>query len=146
MLFRSCLLATLLCLLLPVVSAAFSGSPPAGRSGDPGATTCQAGCHPSFPLDSGDVTLTLSDATNPVTAYAITTTHADDMLMVHVGDFVFESDLYNPGNGGAAFSIAQAQELLDAINGSGMSTAGLQIVGGHGGVAPLSELETFLSP
>ena len=63
------LLATLACALS---AQARSGVPPTGRAGDPGAQTCVEGCHASFPVNSGDVTLELFDGATmlPITAYA----------------------------------------------------------------------------
>ncbi|MEM9487731.1 MAG: MBL fold metallo-hydrolase [Myxococcota bacterium] len=83
-----------------------------------------------------DITITLSH---------LPTSHSNDMLLIHVGaggGIVFQSDLYNPGNGGAALSPVFPAELLAAING-GLETA--TIAGGHAGVAPLSELEAFVA-
>ena len=39
----------------------FGGGPPALRAGDPGALTCQEGCHSSFGLNAGSVTMELLD-------------------------------------------------------------------------------------
>lgn len=52
-----------LCVLLalPLSAAGRSSAPPPGRSADPGNLSCQEGCHPTFPLNSGDVTLELFD-------------------------------------------------------------------------------------
>ena len=90
--------------------------------------------------------LVLEDSSHPIEAKAVANTHANDMLLVFVetstGTLVFESDLYNPGNGGASLFPTTAQELSDGIDTSGFDVS--LIVGGHGGVAPLSELEAFL--
>jgi hypothetical protein len=69
------------------------------------------------------------------------------MVLIHVGTgggIVFESDLYNPGNGGSALNPAFAQELLDAIEALPDPVA--SVAGGHGGVGALSELQDFLTP
>ena len=91
---------------------------------------------------------TIADANNPVTAQHIATIHTGDMLVVRIAasnnSYLFESDLYNPGNGGLALNPAWAQELLDGINGASLNADTL--VGGHGGVAPMQELIDFLSP
>ena len=90
--------------------------------------------------------LILDDASNPISLGQLANGHCTDMLLIHVdagGGIVFNSDLYNPGNGGSALSPVGAQELLDAIE-AGPDTA--LIAGGHGGVAPLSELQDFLAP
>jgi glyoxylase-like metal-dependent hydrolase (beta-lactamase superfamily II) len=88
----------------------------------------------------------LADTTNPVTAYHIASNHSDDLLMFYLanGGYLFESDLYNPGNGGSSVYPPFAVELLDAIGDFAPGTATL--VGGHGGVAPLSELEDYVNP
>jgi glyoxylase-like metal-dependent hydrolase (beta-lactamase superfamily II) len=88
---------------------------------------------------------TLDDPQNPITISHIGTAHCSDMLLIHVGaagGIVFESDLYNPGNGGSSLDPAYAAQLLMAIQ-SGPPTA--MIAGGHGGVAELAELEQFVN-
>jgi hypothetical protein len=56
------------------IALAFSSGPPAGRTGAPGESTC-IDCHTSFPLNSGDGTLSLSGVPapgyNPGTTYTI---------------------------------------------------------------------------
>jgi glyoxylase-like metal-dependent hydrolase (beta-lactamase superfamily II) len=87
----------------------------------------------------------LDDASIPITLSHLTTGHCTDMVLIHVGTaggIVFVSDLYNPGNGGSSLSPVLAQELLTAIE-AGEPTA--TIAGGHGGVAPLAELQAFLN-
>lgn len=90
--------------------------------------------------------LVLDDTNRPITITHLANSHCTDMLLIHVdagGGIAFESDLYNPGNGGAALSPVLAQQLLAAIQ-AGDTVA--VIAGGHGGVAPLSELENFVNP
>lgn len=94
----------------------------------------------------GEGGLVLEALSNRITLAHLSNGHCTDMLLIHVdggGGVVFNSDLYNPGNGGSALSPVGAQELLDAIE-AGPDTA--LIAGGHGGVAPLSELQDFLAP
>jgi glyoxylase-like metal-dependent hydrolase (beta-lactamase superfamily II) len=88
---------------------------------------------------------TLADATNPVTAYHIASNHSDDLLMFYLdnGGYLFESDLYNPGNGGSSVYPPFAIELLEAIWDYAPGTA--TVVGGHGVYAPLSELEAYVA-
>jgi glyoxylase-like metal-dependent hydrolase (beta-lactamase superfamily II) len=88
--------------------------------------------------------LTLPDATNPVVVFDLPTTHSGDMVFAFLpnGGFVFESDLYNPGNGGTAFFVEWATDLRDAI--AAQAPGAMTLVGGHGGVAPLQELIDFL--
>ena len=120
------------------VFAAPSTIVPDGLSQNPATAT--------FSTVAAGAPVTLADATNPIDVHALTTTHAGDMVLVHVqtsGDnFVFQSDLYNPGGGGSTFNPAFAQELLDGIQAISVDI----LVGGHGGVAPLSELVDFLAP
>lgn len=96
---------------------------------------------------AADETLDLDDSNNRIEVRPIPTVHSNDMLLIFVETpdetFLFESDLYNPGNGGSATFPGVAEELLNGINTS--STAVSQLVGGHGGVAPLSELEAFVN-
>ncbi len=104
---------------------------------------------PSFQAVTAGGNFVLNDATNPVNVYPLTNSHAGDMLLIHVptsGDsFAFQSDLYNPGGGGSSFSPSYAQQLLDGINLIDGGLTVTQLVGGHGGVAPLSELIVFVS-
>jgi glyoxylase-like metal-dependent hydrolase (beta-lactamase superfamily II) len=90
--------------------------------------------------------LVLDDVLHPVTVSQLPTGHASDMVLTHVAsdmNIVFESDLYNPGNGGSTLNPAFAQELLDAIMAGEPTDI---IAGGHAGSAPLTELEDFLAP
>jgi glyoxylase-like metal-dependent hydrolase (beta-lactamase superfamily II) len=88
---------------------------------------------------------TLADTINSVTAYHIASGHSDDMVMIYLPNSgqLFESDLYNPGNGGASVYPPFAVELRNAITALAPGTA--TIVGGHAGVAPLSELDAYLA-
>lgn len=91
-------------------------------------------------------TITLGDPTNPVEVHSIVTSHASDMVVALVpdtagGGHLFESDLYLPGNGGSAIEVAYAQELQTALADIDASI----LVGGHGGIAPVSELQSFVS-
>jgi glyoxylase-like metal-dependent hydrolase (beta-lactamase superfamily II) len=87
---------------------------------------------------------TLDDPNIPITLSQLGTGHCADMLLIHVGTaggLVFESDLYNPGNGGSTLNPAFAQDLLTAIQ-AGEPTA--MVVGGHGGESLLAELEAYV--
>jgi glyoxylase-like metal-dependent hydrolase (beta-lactamase superfamily II) len=88
---------------------------------------------------------TVDDATNPVTAYHIASGHANDLIMIYLenGGYLFESDLYNPGNGGQAIVADFAVELLEAIWDYAPETT--TVVGGHAWYAPLSELEAYVA-
>ncbi len=100
------------------------------------------------PVASGGMYL-LDDAIHPVYAYDLSNGHASDMLLIYVpipnGGIAFESDLYNPGNGGQALNPLFAQQLYDAIQTVGGGLEVTMIAGGHGTVAPLSELEDYLA-
>jgi glyoxylase-like metal-dependent hydrolase (beta-lactamase superfamily II) len=87
--------------------------------------------------------LTLADATNPVRAYTVQTAHAADTLMFYLPNtkLVFQSDLYNPGNGGSAIGNG-AKELHKAITQT-YSLAVDTVAGGHGSHAPISELNAL---
>ena len=61
-------------------AAAYSSGPPPGRTGDAGLTCNASGCHESFGLGSGDVTLSLLDASSRVPA--TTWTVAQDASLV----------------------------------------------------------------
>jgi glyoxylase-like metal-dependent hydrolase (beta-lactamase superfamily II) len=93
-------------------------------------------------VPQGDM-YTAADATHPVTAYHMQSGHADDLIMVYVNGYLFESDLYNPGNGGQAIVPAFAVELRGAISASAPGTT--TVVGGHGAYAPLSELDEYIA-
>lgn len=92
-----------------------------------------------------DEPLVLADPTNPVTVRHIDTFHAEDMVVVSVdsSDHVFNSDMWNPGNGGSATFADAARELFDFVDAEigGAPT----MVGGHGAVGPYAELEAFVS-
>jgi hypothetical protein len=46
--------------LIPSLALAYSTGPPDGRTGAPGQLTCWDGCHNTFPLNSGDGSLSIS--------------------------------------------------------------------------------------
>jgi glyoxylase-like metal-dependent hydrolase (beta-lactamase superfamily II) len=87
--------------------------------------------------------LLLPDTSNSVRAYSLATTHAEDALMFYVPSvkLVFESDLYNPGNGGSTFGNG-AKEVHKAINQT-YSLSVDTVAGGHGGYAPIAELNAL---
>ena len=96
----------------------------------------------------------IADATNPVTIRQFTNPHCGDMVVVHVplpgaqAGVLFESDLYNPGNGGVSLSPAFAKALLDGITDLATPPNALDITvvaGGHGGFAPLTELTAYVA-
>jgi len=66
-------------MLLPVIALAYSSGPPDQRTGAPGELTCQDGCHNSFPLNSGDGSLSISGPAlyEPNMTYTITVTVSD---------------------------------------------------------------------
>lgn len=83
-----------------------------------------------------------------ISVYHFDSVHSEDMVMGYVwstGGHIFQSDLFTPGNGGAALVPFWAQQLLDAINFWGLNVPGAVIVGGHGTYGPLTELENYLS-
>jgi hypothetical protein len=53
-------LPVVLVLLLPVLTLAYSGGPPDGRTGAPGEQTCWNFCHNTFPLNSGDGSMSIT--------------------------------------------------------------------------------------
>ncbi len=87
--------------------------------------------------------LTLSDTTNPVTAYNLPTVHAQDALLFYVSSakVAFSSDLYNPGNGGSGIGNGP-KELYKAITETHKLDVAT-VAGGHGATAPFSELQTL---
>ena len=93
-----------------------------------------------------DGSISLPDPINPISVLHIPTIHAADMLVVHASasNHLFNSDLYNPGNGGQALFPPTAAELLMFVD----SVIGTQptLVGGHGWFAPYSELQSFVRP
>ena len=100
-------------------------------------------------VDLGD-SYTISDpgGVNDVSVYNIANGHCDDMLIAHVptGNYIFESDLWNPDEfGGGALSPFFAADLLAGINDNGLNTPGATIVGGHATYGPVTDLEDFLN-
>jgi glyoxylase-like metal-dependent hydrolase (beta-lactamase superfamily II) len=91
----------------------------------------------------------LADTTNPVRAYSLETAHAADALLFYVpsAKLAFQSDMYNPSipntPGSQPSAIGNgAKELHKAIT----QTHALQVdtvAGGHGGYAPIAELNTL---
>jgi glyoxylase-like metal-dependent hydrolase (beta-lactamase superfamily II) len=102
-----------------VIADSLSGSPPR--------TTVEY-------VKAGD-SLVLADATNPVTAYSVANCHANDMLVIGVGKFMFTSDLVSPGNGQPLCPLTQTLGALAAYNFSPET-----IVGGHGTTALAADL------
>lgn len=92
-----------------------------------------------------DSAVTLPDATNPVMVHHMASSHAGDMVFIHLptSKHVFQSDLFNPGPGGGAISRLYAQELRDAI--TPVEATATTIVGGHGSYGPLTELDDWLA-
>jgi glyoxylase-like metal-dependent hydrolase (beta-lactamase superfamily II) len=88
-------------------------------------------------------TVVLADANNPVEVHFLPNPHASDMVVAFLpnGGFLFESDLFNPGNGGSSFGKPLAQALFDGVAGLNVQT----LVGGHGGTGPLSELSAWIA-
>lgn len=89
--------------------------------------------------------ITLADTGNAVRAYSLPTTHAADALLFYLPStrLAFQSDLYNPGNGGSSIGNL-AKELHTAIN----QTLNLNVdtvAGGHGAYAPIAELNAFVA-
>ena len=92
------------------------------------------------PVAAGDSFL-IDDATNPVLAQAIVSTHAKDMLIVHVSGVVFVSDIYSPGQPPNPFGAA---EVYKGIIDNALTVTTL--AGGHGGVGTFAELEAIVMP
>jgi glyoxylase-like metal-dependent hydrolase (beta-lactamase superfamily II) len=85
---------------------------------------------------------TLADATRPVTAYHVKSTHSADLLMVHVANeqIVFIVDIYSPGS---PVDPAAAKELHNAITVDyGINVA--TFAGGHGATSTFAEFLTFV--
>lgn len=89
--------------------------------------------------------VTFDDPTNPVTAWAVDSSHAVDMVVVHVesANLLFNSDLFNPGNGGLALFPQAAVELRD-FEAAVLGSAPTQ-VGGHGGVGDWAEFDSYVN-
>ncbi len=82
----------------------------------------------------------IEDATHPVVAYHLTSTHAEDLLMFYLPNekTIFTSDVWSPGQGGFGNG---PRELYTAIT----QTYNLQVTkltGGHGNTGTLQELQT----
>jgi glyoxylase-like metal-dependent hydrolase (beta-lactamase superfamily II) len=89
--------------------------------------------------------LTLADAAHPLTLYPVETDHSDDMLMVHEAssNAVFIVDIYSPGNP----TQLNADDFAASLTTHAIPTAGLKIVGGHGGeVHDYAMLQAQLPP
>ncbi|HEX8697604.1 MAG TPA: MBL fold metallo-hydrolase [Myxococcaceae bacterium] len=86
---------------------------------------------------------TLPDTTNAVRAYSLPTVHAADALLFYVPSvkLAFQSDLYNPGNGGSSIGNG-AKEVHKAITQT-YSLSVDTVAGGHGGYAPIAELNAL---
>ena len=91
----------------------------------------------------------LPDSTNSVSAYTLATVHAADALLFHVpsAKLAFQSDLYNPSSPvSPASAIGNgAKELHKAITQT-HSLAVDTVAGGHGGYAPIAELNGLANP
>lgn len=90
-------------------------------------------------------TLTLPDATNPVTLNNLTNFHAADLLMAYTpdADVAFIVDIYSPGNGAYPFVTAQFRDALVAAT---FDSPTLRIAGGHGfGTATFAQLESDIA-
>lgn len=102
---------------------------------------------PVFELVPADGSVILADSTRPVEVYTVATSHSADSVMIYIpsadGRFLFQSDLYLPGNGGFSLNPEWSQELLTELQGRSMLVDTL--VGGHGGAEPLDELENFVA-
>jgi glyoxylase-like metal-dependent hydrolase (beta-lactamase superfamily II) len=74
--------------------------------------------------------LTLDDATNPLTLYPVETDHAADLLMAHhaPSNTVFVVDIYSPGFA----AQLNADDFKASLATHAIPTANLTIVGGHG--------------
>jgi glyoxylase-like metal-dependent hydrolase (beta-lactamase superfamily II) len=81
----------------------------------------------------------IADAQRPVQAFAITSTHAADMLVIYLPQqkVLFVSDLFSPG---FPPNPPAAREVLDAISARGVAVT--TIAGGHGiATATFAELQ-----
>jgi len=71
--------ALMILMLIPAISLAYSSGPPDQRTGAPGELTCQNSCHSTFPLNSGDGSLSVSGPNlyEPGMTYTITVEISD---------------------------------------------------------------------
>lgn len=85
----------------------------------------------------------IDDATLPVTAQHISSSHAEDMLIIHVGnaEVAFVSDIYSPGQAPNPFG---ATEFYNGLIDNALTTQ--TIAGGHGGVGTFADLEKIVKP
>jgi glyoxylase-like metal-dependent hydrolase (beta-lactamase superfamily II) len=91
-------------------------------------------------IPAGDMYV-LDDATNPITVYELTSTHAQDMVLpfVESAGIAFTVDIFSPG---FPPNPVGAQEVLDAFDAAGVTANVDMILGGHGfGSATLAELQ-----
>ena len=100
-------------------------------------------------VKSVDTMVELTDsAGKKVQLRKLTTTHAEDMLLVYVPDakVAFQSDLYNPdpntnGQPAQGAFLPRVRELYNGIKGMNLDVAG--VAGGHGtGTATLDQLKS----
>lgn len=97
-------------------------------------------------------TLRLDDPTNPIEVYPIASSHADDMVVAYLPNqgILFNSDLYIPLTDDLKqsgftpyFTAKDFRDLADGIQHHGLSPA--VIVGGHGGVSPMTVFNADLA-
>jgi glyoxylase-like metal-dependent hydrolase (beta-lactamase superfamily II) len=89
-----------------------------------------------------DGSYTIPDEEHPVEVYPIANEHAEDMVLIYVGQpgVVFVSDLYSPSPGGDPG--AGGMLVRDAIEAAGLEVA--VIAGGHAGTISYEEFTSLL--
>jgi glyoxylase-like metal-dependent hydrolase (beta-lactamase superfamily II) len=103
------------------------------------------GVEPKISTVADDGSFDLADANAPVGVYPMATTHAKDMVLVHVdipgSEVVFVSDVFSPGTPPLGPGPG---ETLAAIVEHDLTVT--TIAGGHGATATLQQLEDIVNP
>lgn len=84
---------------------------------------------------------TLDDASNPITVYELTSTHAQDLVFAFIesAGVALTVDIFNPGFPANPYGAA---EVLDAFDAAGVTPNVNLVVGGHGfGYATLADVQ-----
>ena len=95
---------------------------------------------PTFVLVPDGRSITLDDATNPITIYDLESEHAEDMLLPFVDSagILFSVDLFSPN---LELPADNPQEVIDALETHGITDAVNLVVGGHGsGTATVDDI------
>lgn len=88
-------------------------------------------------------TYVLDDVMNPITIYELPSTHAQDLVLpfVESAGIAFTVDIFSPNFGVNPFG---AQEVLDALDGAGITADVDAIFGGHGfGSATVADVQAI---